>query len=130
MGEVGSLWLFVVSCHDGAIVKFYKWTGKIQSDSCADIAVVGIGRTLIETLEYGFYFIFWYAYTIVFYRNIGMVFGMCKSDDNMTSGGCKLESIRQYIHDYFVEIVAVNPYWECFRVVFKLEGDVFVGGLL
>ena len=47
---------------------------------------------------------------------------MGQADANLTAGRGVFESIREYIHKYLIEVLAVNPDWNIFAVVVEQEG--------
>ncbi len=43
--------LFEIVGFDDTIMELYQRTGQVETDACAEVAIVGAGRRLVESLE-------------------------------------------------------------------------------
>ena len=57
-------------------MQFHERAGEVETDACAYVAVVRVGRTLVEALEDGFQLIFGDADAAVLDADVGMVVGV------------------------------------------------------
>ena len=86
-----------------------------------------MGRCLVEAFEDAVELVFGNAFSVVADgdADIFVIVGECYV--NVSTSGSELKGIRQQVDDDFVEIVAVNPYWQLLCIA--LVGKLYVLGL-
>ena len=118
------------SGRDGAVVQFHERAGEVETDARTDVAVVRVGRGLVEALEDGFQLVLWDAYAAVFEADVGMVFSMGEREQDVACRRGELEGVRKDVDNHLVEVVSVYPYGQFFAVVLVFEVDVLGQSLL
>ena len=122
--------VLVVLCRDASVVEQYERVGEVETDTGAEMPVVGMCLALVEPLEDTVYLVLWYSLASVVNLNHHILVIMAHCDIHLSPGGGVFERIRQEVDQHLVEVGKVNPYRQVLVFVNELELYLLCFGLI
>ena len=104
-------WAIAIILHsNGTVVQLYQRPCQVQTDASTCIAVIGIRRQLIETLEHFIQLIFGNTLTGVLDSDLHLPFHLGDTQMNLSACRGEFKGIAEDVDHHLVKVCTVNPY--------------------